>query len=1255
MSSDGTFSAYTPASGYEGTDSFTYTASDDYGHSATATVTLTITAEVQAVDDSAEGESGSAINVDVLGNDTDRLDHPLHVDSWEAPSHGEVVVESNGSLTYTPQEDFIGTDSFTYTASDDYGHSATATVWLTVGDGVAAVDDAYGCDQGGSIHGNVLSNDIESFGHSLVSSSFSGRTAHGYITLSSDGWFTYTPDTTFLGKDTFTYYAAAGCGHACQATVTLCVGTDQVTAVDDSFKCEQGSSVSDNVLANDTDFFEHALHTNEDTWATDHGSVTLSSDGTFTYTPDSGYEGTDSFTYTAFDDYGHSATATVTLTITGTNQAPVLSGANSFTTIAEDDATNAGNLVSGLIAGQVNDANLEDAQGIAVIGADSEHGTWEYSRDGGENWASFGTTLSESAARLLAADDFTRVRFVPAENWNGTVSDGLTFRAWDQTTGSAGDEFNITETGNTTAFSSYSASASITVTAVNDAPILDSEATYTLAGIMEGATNSEGTVVSNLLGDRVFDVDGDTCGIAIISVDNSAGHWEYSTGSGWLDVDTVGDAQSLLLSAGDRIRLVPADHWNGDLASAITFRAWDHTIGTAGTKASTTINGDTTPFSSEPVSASISVTAVNDAPSFTKGGNVTVYQGAGEQTVTGWATSMSAGPDNEDDQSLGFVVTTDNASLFASLPTIDATTGDLTFTPATDAYGTATVTVYLKDDGGTTNGGVDTASQTFTITVNSREIQIDPINGTPEEGTVITATGSVGVASGDVSYGWVVYKNGSSSPYAVSEGGGSACFTFTPDDNGTYRIVFSAGDELGTCSTSQTITVINVAPNPSILVTETTTAGFAVLATASPGDPGTADTWTYSWVVYQGTSTTAFATGTGSSSFSFTPTSSGDYTIAVTVTDDEGGVGTATQTVSTSSVCYWTGTADDNLWTTAANWSTNSVPGATSNVVIDVSGTPTISVSGAASITIASLVCAESLEVDGTLTVSDGATLSSSTVEVSGTLTVGGSLVNSSDVVVEDTGTLTIGLTLTNTGDVIVKGDGIINFEEDGVFDPHDREVLGAEAAISGTEVFLSWTSIVGDLDCTYALEMSSDGTTYTQIAQLTADDTSYLVCNLEQSTTYYFRAVATSSNNGRLIYEGGPVTTIATTADDSGWYQIVSLIDTTTDEAIDLLTIDLIDTSSVYAGSELGAFLKVLSNNHLVIDGSVPSNGVIQSGAIQATTVNDDGTFIGLTLLDEANFDSSRYPHGAYSDPAEGNLLAGDANSPLKKCMYKN
>jgi VCBS repeat-containing protein len=114
----------------------------------------------------------------------------------------------------------------------------------------------------------------------------------------------------------------------------------------------------------------------------------------------------------------------------------------------------------------------------------------------------------------------------------------------------------------------------------------------------------------------------------------------------------------------------------------------------------------------------VTVTCVNDAPSFTKGADQTVDEDAGAQTVNGWATAISVGP-NESGQTVSFLVSNNNNGLFSAQPAVSPA-GALTYTPAANQNGSATVSVQTTDNGGTANGGVDTSTaQTFSITVSA--------------------------------------------------------------------------------------------------------------------------------------------------------------------------------------------------------------------------------------------------------------------------------------------------------------------------------------------------------------------------------------------------------------------------------------------------------------------------------------------------------------------------------------------------------
>ncbi len=197
--------------------------------------------------------------------------------------------------------------------------------------------------------------------------------------------------------------------------------------------------------------------------------------------------------------YGTYLTATATDTSGNTsefsanflvNSAPVLTGANNLTTIAEDPPTNdSGTAVSALIAGMVTDDDPITGSGIAVTGAATGNGSWEYSLNGGSNWLPLGSP-SPSVARLLDDSGPTRLRFVPNADWNGTLVGGLTFRAWDRSRGDSGDTYDTTDNGGSSAFSAATASSDITVSAVADTP------SVTPATTPEDTQSTSGLVIS---------------------------------------------------------------------------------------------------------------------------------------------------------------------------------------------------------------------------------------------------------------------------------------------------------------------------------------------------------------------------------------------------------------------------------------------------------------------------------------------------------------------------------------------------------------------------------------------------------------------------------------------------------------------------------------------------------------------------------------------------------------------------------------
>ena len=148
----------------------------------------------------------------VLDNDEDLDGDLLAASLVSLPVHGTVILEDDGSLIYTPNPNFRGTDHFTYQASDGIDSSSVATVTITVSpvnDAPQAVDDSVSVNEDGSLTiagPGVLNNDIDVDGD-VLTVALVADAEHGTLTLNADGGFSYTPDADYSGPDSFTYQA----------------------------------------------------------------------------------------------------------------------------------------------------------------------------------------------------------------------------------------------------------------------------------------------------------------------------------------------------------------------------------------------------------------------------------------------------------------------------------------------------------------------------------------------------------------------------------------------------------------------------------------------------------------------------------------------------------------------------------------------------------------------------------------------------------------------------------------------------------------------------------------------------------------------------------------------------------------------------------------------------------------------------------------------------------------------------------------
>jgi hypothetical protein len=156
-----------------------------------------------------------------------------------------------------------------------------------------------------------------------------------------------------------------------------------------------------------------------------------------------------------------------------TNDAPVLTplGTQKLASIGEDAVNNPGTLVSTIVGSTISDVNPGALRGIAVTAvASSAGGVWQYRLGATDPWASLGSP-SPSAALLLPCGGSSSIRFLPNPGWTGVIEAGITYRAWDITSGAAGGTANTTSNGGNTPFSTATDTAGITVYALNDAPL----------------------------------------------------------------------------------------------------------------------------------------------------------------------------------------------------------------------------------------------------------------------------------------------------------------------------------------------------------------------------------------------------------------------------------------------------------------------------------------------------------------------------------------------------------------------------------------------------------------------------------------------------------------------------------------------------------------------------------------------------------------------------------------------------------------
>ncbi|MDX1886313.1 tandem-95 repeat protein, partial [Mycolicibacterium sp. 120270] len=619
---------FTPTTDRTQAGSFTYTVSDGAGGTATATVTVNITAvndDPVANPDTVTTTEDQALSIDpaeLLANDSD-IDNP-HGDldiTAVGDAVGGTVDLVNGQIVFTPTTDRTQPGSFTYTVTDGSGGTATATVTVNItavnDDPVANPDTVTATeDQALSIDpATLLANDSDIDNpHGDLDITSVGDAVGGTVDM-VDGQIVFTPTTDRTQPGSFTYTISDGAGGTATATVTVNITAvnDDPVAGEDSYATDEDASLTisaPGVLLNDTDVDGDTLSASINTHPS-HGTVTVNSNGSFTYTPEADYSGADNFTYRVSDGNGGTAVGMVSLTVRPVNDAPVAHPDTGYAT-AEDTP---------LIVG-----------GTGVLGNDTDI-------DGDDLTALVVDGPANGTLTLNADGSFT---YTPHVNFNGT--DSFTYKANDGL------------------LDSNTATVTVTVTAVNDAPSAttdsyttseDTALTITAPGVLANDTDAEGNSLTAVL------VNGPANGTLTL---NPNGSFTYT----------------------------PNANFNG--TDSFTYKPNDGTL-----------SGETT-------TVNITVNPVNDAPSATTDSYTTNEDTA--LTIT--APGVLANDTDADGNSLTAVLVNGPANGTLTLNP----NGSFTYTPNANFNGTDSFT--YKPNDGTLSGE--------TTTVN---ITVNPVNDAP--------------------------------------------------------------------------------------------------------------------------------------------------------------------------------------------------------------------------------------------------------------------------------------------------------------------------------------------------------------------------------------------------------------------------------------------------------------------------------------------------------------------------------------------
>jgi VCBS repeat-containing protein len=846
--------------GEQRTTSVTYTISDGQGGTATATFTVT----VSGVNDLPVGSDLSiATNEDTatsgrLPAATDVDGDPLAYAAGAQPAHGSVTVDAAGFYTYTPVADFNGTDSFTYTISD-----GTAVVTHTVSVTVTAVNDApvlqdvvLSINEDGSASGQFAATDVDNTAADL-SYALQSPAANGTVVVNADGTYTYTPNPNFNGNDSFTVIVRDPGLASTTATVTISVGAvnDPPVAVNDTAATTENAAISGNVIVGgagaDTDADGDALTVvgvgaasggvGIAIPAQGGGRFLIAANGSYTFDPGSDFDALragdiamTSIDYTISDGHGGIATATLTVTVTGANDAPDAPGLPQQSSLDGQTVTlPAGALftdvdgdtltfdITGLPPGLDFDEQTGEITGEILAGASGASGSATYTVTvtasdgaGGTAVRSFAWTVTNPAPDAIN-DNFAvnegaiLTGSVLVSNGNGPDIDPdgdplavsvVTATAHGTLVLNPDGTFTYTPSAGFNGTDSFvyriddgnggtdTATATITVAPVNDPPVVGDNS-FTVA--------EDGQVVIAVL-DNDSDPDGDLLSITEINGQAIVAGGSVALASGTVTLKTDG---TLTFAAAQ------------DFAGSLSFT---YTVSDGNLSAQGVVIGTVTAVNDAPVnSLPATFNGTEDTPLTLAGISIgDVDAGSGTLTVAlsvdvGTLTASAGGNVQVVGSGSGTIV------LSGTLADINAYLSGASapvYQPASNSDLPVTLTMTTSDGGNSGAGGVQTDTDSATIllaSVNDAPVasgsMIQTLEDTPVSGNVTASD-----ADGDpLTY---VIASAPGNGTAVVDAAGRYLYSPNTNFNGSDSFDISISDGQGG-STTVTITVTVVAVN----------------------------------------------------------------------------------------------------------------------------------------------------------------------------------------------------------------------------------------------------------------------------------------------------------------------------------------------------------------------------------------------------------------------------------------------------------